>query len=824
MPVYDAIQLSFSAGIIAPSFQGRSDLDFYRRGLYDAENFFVDARGGINSRPGTKFIAGLTEFGPRRLRRFRVNSDSDGSDFLLVFGWRPTIENPRGVCTVTIFKDGKVVAVITDCPYTGDQLPQLHFHQWQRELVVCHNAHEPSVLTYHEDGSWSFARAELDGNTRYPAEITTAVPTPDPEGVGAVYGVSSINEEQVESPIGAYAVLRDIPYDPSGAFGPIILSWEAVPGSIAYRVYRSSVVPVGADTTLSIPLGLVAEVEERAFVDLGIEPIFEEPPSRVNNPFRRGAVTRVDITKGGSGYPAAGSGGSASNINGTGFFAVPVVDGTGVVIGDRVISQGRDYTTGDKVIFPGSTTGDQAEGEITAQPTEGIFPRASARFQQRRLFAGTTRKPMTVWGSRIAAPDVFWCPLIPSAIDAFEVSLESEELNPIKYLTPSLGGLLAFTGENVFRLWGQEAFSAELSSEPLQFDGAADVEPLRVHGHVLYVEQGSQGVRDITPGQNAPGTYSSVDRSLLSNHLFTADNPITSWAFARVPFGVIWAVREDGSMLSFTYHEELATYAWSRHKTAGKFLAVEVIQEGNEDRVYFLVERGPKGNKRIYLEAMSNVIADKVEDCWSLDCAVERKPTFENPLERVAVGDIAHLEGLGPIEVLADGAATSTDLTGLSTTREVDGAEVTKVGAVERVLIGLPADGYIETLPVKTLELPTGHINISDAEIVNMKGVTIAVRASFGMGAVPAEDADELAVHLEPIGDERDPTASRKPPFHSRTFTANFVSPKYGDAKRIRLYKTGPHQVNIEGTVLHVEADPNALPVNIIPARQGGTA
>lgn len=51
----DIVKYAFIAGEISPKLYGRTDLTKYDLALAEAQNFFVDYRGGLSSRPGTEF-------------------------------------------------------------------------------------------------------------------------------------------------------------------------------------------------------------------------------------------------------------------------------------------------------------------------------------------------------------------------------------------------------------------------------------------------------------------------------------------------------------------------------------------------------------------------------------------------------------------------------------------------------------------------------------------------------------------------------------------------------------------------------------------------
>lgn len=52
----DLVKFAFIAGELSPTLFGRTDLTKFDLGMAEAKNFFVDYRGGLSSRPGTRFM------------------------------------------------------------------------------------------------------------------------------------------------------------------------------------------------------------------------------------------------------------------------------------------------------------------------------------------------------------------------------------------------------------------------------------------------------------------------------------------------------------------------------------------------------------------------------------------------------------------------------------------------------------------------------------------------------------------------------------------------------------------------------------------------
>ena len=239
---------------------------------------------------------------------------------------------------------------------------------------------------------------------------------------------------------------------------------EAAPNGRQYRIVWTRngvsesasviVVVVVPDTTIEVlrelrqkafsaPLGLILELlpGQNSFVYDFAEPIIpdysRQPPSGIS-------------------YMA---GGQVERIKGTNLsveqntWLLQTLRGAGVghekttplwrKAGEPSIS-GAVYNIPIKLMNPGhslSTTGYQTPTpEIILTPSTGIFPRTTAVFQQRRIFAYTPNKPSVLIGSRIGDHGDFFEGSTPAS--AFEFEIDSRVIQPISHLIPSIQGLV----------------------------------------------------------------------------------------------------------------------------------------------------------------------------------------------------------------------------------------------------------------------------------------------------------------------------------------------------------------------------------------------
>lgn len=82
----DVVKFAFIAGELSPTLFGRTDLTKFDLGMAEAKNFFVDYRGGLSSRPGTRFMEHIyLDTLNTRMVPFSFAPD-DEDTYIIVFG------------------------------------------------------------------------------------------------------------------------------------------------------------------------------------------------------------------------------------------------------------------------------------------------------------------------------------------------------------------------------------------------------------------------------------------------------------------------------------------------------------------------------------------------------------------------------------------------------------------------------------------------------------------------------------------------------------------------------------------------------------------
>ena len=121
----------------------------------------------------------------------------------------------------------------------------------------------------------------------------------------------------------------------------------------------------------------------------------------------------------------------------------------------------------------------------------------------------------------------------------------------------------------------------------------------------------------------------------------------------------------------------------------------------------------------------------------------------------------------------------------------------------------LPYEAFIELLPVRTLTLPTGSVDVNWGVSTSTKGITIFHQNSRGI-AISTEVDEEALQKLRERTTEPPGTPIR---LRTRAASGPLRPGVLGQESRVRIYMAAPLKLAIYGYVLDVEADPNALPV-----------
>lgn len=247
------------------------------------------------------------------------------------------------------------------------------------------------------------------------------------------------------------------------------------------------------------------------------------------------------------------------------------------------------------------------------------YPGTVVYYQQRLYFAASTAFPQTIWASRTGDYKDFGKSNPTQDDDRIIYTYAGRQVNEIRHLI-DIGTLVALTSGGEYVITGDQnkvltpsafAFSSQGSN------GSSNVPPIAVANIALFVQEKGSVVRDLAYSFDVDG-YQGNDLTILANHLFQKRS-IVDWCFSIVPYSSAFCIRDDGKLLVMTYLRDQQVFAWAPQSSAGKYESTCSISEGNEDAVYFIVNRTINGQVVRYIERLSSRMFTKDEDAFFVD-------------------------------------------------------------------------------------------------------------------------------------------------------------------------------------------------------------
>lgn len=653
-------QTNFSAGELAPLYWGRTDLAAFARGLRRCRNFFVTKSGAVMSRPGTRVVAQVKEVDeytntagdvldaaqvetffarpPVRLVPFVFSDEQScvlefGERYVRVHALGATITSGGAPFEVTSYTTSAgVVAVF---PYPALEVWNLTFAQTGNIITICCRGLPTVELRRYAPDNWAATETQYSppapvlqdiGDSFFPNPFDPVAPDQQLLTTPFVIVANSIGTPDLDHPARewVHAFTSILQHRETGRVLESVATVVRYSHADGVESYPPTAPTLTALTTQKIP-------------------IFPDMP-----------VTLKRLAT------AAATPGEYRTL---GF---RIYRGSGDLLGWIGDTRGREF------IDVG------AEPDYAIQPPLGfnpfdvdtlVRPGAVAFFQNRRVFGGPGSVISTLdterhgWLFFSAHGDFYnFDPRLALHVAGesltFELATRRHEM--ILHLV-ALERLVALTNSSVWTIGGQ-------AGSPLDFDsvdarqnddvGASRVTPLVIDGAVLFVRTKGTGARALVP-QAADTPYQGINVSELASHLFVGkQKAIVDMAYQEDPFGVVWAVREDGALLSLTFDRARDMAAWALHDTEegeALFESVCCIPEGEEDAVYVIVNRpvtvfndatgAIEGTgRRRYIERFTSRVRRVLED--------------DEPPEVVATPTSSDTDSLYPTDLCLDCAFT----------------------------------------------------------------------------------------------------------------------------------------------------------------------
>ncbi len=559
MPNTQPFQNNFTSGEINRALNGRLDVKQYRNGAYSMVNALPALEGGFTGRPGLRFLHRLRnqtekarfipfEFSVTQAYLVIVNDGYMWFDLNRVL----LTETVQNVEDVTLGASSKIRITITGHGYTtGD---------WVQVAGV--------TGSYQANSEWAITvidanNFDLDGSTFSTAYL----------GQGTVGKIVEVACPYTEADLESLRWTQDgdVLYLVSGTY-------------INYKLSRTSA------TTFTL---------EKFFT---------------NGPYQEVAYQTSATTMNWS--SATLTVGTTGNM----IASAPTFAATDV---DRVIKYEGDVAGVQgylKLTAFNSTTDMSAEvmSELsgttaTTNWSLGVWnqadgwPTATTFHEQRLLMGSTASFPQTWWGSFLNAPADFVGDDPTANDDSYSYKVRSEKNNIIKWMA-SLDTLLIGTAGEEYKVIGPTDTTIGPVTRPLikpqTKHGTGTTPHLVIEDVVMYMQWGERRLYTLEFDPNAD-KLTGQDLTFISRHLVPDGTKITRLAYEEQPNNVVWAIRDDGVMLSMLYFPEQEVLGWSQHTTTdGLFeevVSLPNVGEGVTD-TYVVVKRTVNGAMKRYVE------------------------------------------------------------------------------------------------------------------------------------------------------------------------------------------------------------------------------
>lgn len=758
------IQPSFTRGELSPSMYARVDTAHYAVGCKTMESFFVHPQGGASNIAGTKYIAtAKSSTGAVRLIPFEYSTTTS---YVLEFSDKK----------MRVIKDGALVLSGANpyeltTTYDKDDLFNIKYTQSADVMFLTCAGYPPREIARLADNSWTITDFDfkngpfLNENTE-----STTLTISSYSGSTGLYGetvtVTSSANLFAAGDVGRWIKIRYTKSgkhiaggtkDPNAAYQSSAYSVE---GKFVFRYSFDSADEKsnGRYLEYSIDGGTTWTQYEALIPTSTTQEISGELYSKDYN----NVTPQLRWTTDG-GTPVIDWSLRQLKEEVAGYLKITTFTSATVVNAEVI-----QLTT-----YLGKATTLWSLGAWGAVPG---YPETVMFYQDRLAFANTATNRLRIDLSKTGDYNNFDVSIEVQDDDAMTVPLPARSVNAINSIIP-MREMLCFTSGGV---WSVSAGSSSDAITPSSIKTAHEtsfragkIDPVVIGNVVFYLQRFSNKVQSLTFSDTVYG-YDGIDMSVMSEHLFDR-HYIVDWDYQQDPHSIIWAVRDDGVVLGFSFLKEHQVQAWYRRPLADGGIAesICVIPGTLEDEVYLVVKRTVNGSVVKYIERLEVRECSDLEDAWFVDCGA----LFEAVVATTTVTGLGHLVGKS-VSGVADGVAFS------GKTVSAEGT-ITLATAANKVISGLPYNANLETL---NIEFQT---NTGTAQARKKRVGEVVLRLKDSKGGYVGPDSS----HLMPL---KYPANATFPYTGDVRVTMNSA---FNEEGRVYVRQTEPYPITILGVL-----------------------
>lgn len=586
-PIFNA----FTQGELSPKVDGRTDIKSYYQGCRELRNMVVYPHGGATKRPGFLFVAGakynnkksiLIPFQYNALQAYMIEAGDQYLRFFMDGGQILSGGNPYELATT----------------YLEADLALLRWAQSADTVYIVHSGYPPRKLTRSGHTSWAINTVDFvwgpfkDQNVSATTMAASALTGNITITASASFFVAGHNGAQIK-------LIGDI----------VALS------SIAAANTFTSAITINKGEVLQVSISgtWVATVMLQRSYDGG---------SNWYDYFSWTTNQTLEIT------------GIEDNVQfRLGIKTAMYTSGTAVcrlchpnVAGYAKITA---YTSATQVsatvVQPLAMTTATTKWAIGAWCTAYGYPRNVAFHEQRLIFADNADQPGAWWASVIDDYENFKSGVLDG--DAFSYTIASNRVNLVSWLV-SQDKLMVGTFGDEFRIGTPTDKGFLTPTNPdvkRQTSYGSDPHmPVMVGDSILFLQRLGHKLRAVRYDYTRDH-YGATDISRKSDHILRAGG--VQIVYADQPDPTAWIRMADGTFTSCTYEPDQEVIAFATQLTLGAVESMGVITGDGRDELWALINRTINGATKRYVEQLSTLDWEYVEECVFSDAAV----TFYNP-------------------------------------------------------------------------------------------------------------------------------------------------------------------------------------------------
>ena len=696
-PLYIS-QLAFTTGEVSPDVSSRFDLEQYKSALLEAENVVIRPYGAVAKRQGSQYV-GQVKYSDKPTRLFEFTTNTNNS-FMLEFGDK----------YIRVWDYGIYTGIEVTTPFTSDILFDLNCNQSGDVMFICSGKYPIQTLSRYSDTDWRMSTYKL---TEQPYdEINTD------NG-----HTLTVNGDTITSTKDLFT--QDM-------VGSVI--------QIAYYVEAVHTKSVGEVVEKKVKRYMQAQTIEKTYNNINYNVGAFSTDTELSWKFTthgtwEGTVKLQISNNDGQTWKDYRTYTSKNDYN---------VTDTGKIEAETRLKYVSDIKSGsvncDLSIMPFTQYGiveiksvtdaknakvnvlnGIKEGEPSYQWKLGSwnrgrgYPKLCTFYQDRFVVAATDSKPNFIWFSRTGDYPNFGVEKVEGTItddSAITLPVINRKMCEIRHLVPA-NDLIILTSGNEWIVRGDKTITPTNCNLKTQTQrGALSCEPQFIGNRCVFVQERGGTVRDMGYSYESDN-YTGQDLTLFVKTLVKGHVAVTS-AYAQDPDSIIYYVRDDGQLNCLTYIPEQKVYGWSHFVTNGKYRYVESVAEGEQDTIYFVVDRVINNKNVKCIERSIPLYTEDNSDVF-LDCYVK----VANSIKTDYI-NAPHLVGQ-MVDIVVDGQQMPS--------REVPPTGVIKLdGKANVITVGLP---YTTKIKIPSVEQQINDGTLQ-GRVATVSRVVLRMYKSFG--------------------------------------------------------------------------------------------